>query len=95
MEAILTIVFGLLAATAVIAWFVAAFSTFGMLVNARDGRWIRILFHPGWWNRSRADEFVNPPGLAHRRRLMAAVFVFMAAILAGLVVVMIQISMQP
>ena len=50
------------------AWLVAGFSLFGILRHARNGRWFRLMFSPGWWNPAKVDHYLEPDGLPHYRR---------------------------
>lgn len=69
-----------LMAVAFAAWCVAGYSMIGILANARDGRWLRLMFQFGWWNPRTADQYIDAPGLPHRQRLLKAMIIFFAAV---------------
>ena len=86
--------FAVLMALAFAAWCVAGYSMFGVLSNARHGRWFRLLFQFGWWNPRTADQYIDPPGLPHRQRLLKAMIIFFVAVFCALAYGLLQIGLQ-
>lgn len=68
-----------------VSFLIYIYSFFYMLAYARGGRWSRFVFHPEWWNPDKIDQFIEPNGLPHYRRLKKASFWFMITALCWLV----------
>lgn len=88
------VLFVAIVTVAVAAWCVAAYSMIGVLVNARGGKWFRMLFQFGWWNPNRIHQYVEPPGVPHHKRLLRAMIWFFAALSCAMVYTLWQISKQ-
>ncbi len=81
-------------AIALMIWVIAAYSFFNMLRHVRSGNWIKLLFQMGWWNPQKIDQFIDPPGIPHYRRLIKAILWFLIAVVCGIAYGAFQISLQ-
>ncbi len=79
-----------LMAIAVLAWLVAAYSYFNMLVRAKHG-WTRLVFGLGWWSPGKIAQYIEADGLPHYGRFIKALLWFMAAVVGAMVYVFIQV----
>ena len=94
LESIAFLPFIALIIIAMVIWVVAAYSFFNLLRHARGGKWHRLIFQFGWWNKDKVDQYIDPPGMSHYHRLTRAIFYFLVIVICAIAYAVLQLMLQ-